>query len=187
MTTGQLTNASAGLGERKGFLLAGSATVPTVASTTGALLVASASVPHTASSGQGILLHAAATVPSLGNSRGVIIEGSATIPSTYRVNLGPDLLAVEPLSTITLTATTTSGPTPTGYAWETSGADVSFSGSGATRTFLAPAHPDGVSFMVSVAGFGDGAATGVDIIAITVLPHLRWRTTGPPYGTPVHL
>lgn len=84
---------------------------------------------------------------------------------------------VEPHSTVTLTATLATGSgTPDSYQWRVlSGPSVTFSGVGATVTFLSPdAMPPGTSVTVGVSAIIAGNASNEQTVVITVLPQTCW-------------
>lgn len=89
------------------------------------------------------------------------------------------LVDVEPLSTVTLTATLATGSaTPDSYVWRrVSGAAVALSGTGATITFPAPAAMDGATVVIGVSGLIGGAQGPERTVQITTLPQIRWEPT----------
>lgn len=92
------------------------------------------------------------------------IEGAVIIASA-----GPDQFDIEPLSTVTLTATANTAVTT--WAWtQTAGPAVTLSGTGATRTFTAPATQAGTTLTFSVTA----DASPADTVDVEVLPHDVW-------------
>jgi len=92
--------------------------------------------------------------------------------NTPTVDAGADQ-SVEPFSTVTLTATgSDTDGTIASYAWtQTSGTGVTLSGTGASRTFTAPAAQSSQVLVFSVTCTDDGGATSSpDTVTVTVLP-----------------
>ena len=125
------------------------------------------------------------------------LEATATIPAGPKVrwsrleatsDVAPSLAAipaqtVEPLTTVTLTATTAPGSsTPDAYVWSViSGGPVTILGTGATVTFTAPAPlppTNGTVVIGCTASVGGGAQSTQVTATITVLPCLQWHWTG---------
>lgn len=103
----------------------------------------------------------------------VSVNGSNQAPL---VNAGADQVNIEPFGTVTLTATASDpdGTTPTVSWSQISGTAVTLSGSGSTRTFVAPATHTGDT-LVFRATASDGTLQTTDDVAITVYPQNRWK------------
>lgn len=88
---------------------------------------------------------------------------------------GNDQLGVEPFTLVTLASTVVAGSV-SNWAWtQLSGPSVSLSGSGASRTFIAPATTNTTTLVFQATG--DGTAT--DQVTVQVYPQLDWlKTTG---------
>lgn len=96
------------------------------------------------------------------------------------VNAGVDKVGVEPWSTVTLTATGSSTAT-----WShVSGPNPALSGSGSTRTFIAPA-----SFVAATSVFRATVGGAFDEVSVTYLPATDGLVTsvGPVVITPIRL
>lgn len=89
------------------------------------------------------------------------------------VNAGADLTNVEPLSTVTLSATANMAVTTWTWA-QTGGPAVTLTGTGASRTFKAPANENGATLTFTVSA--DGSPT--DTVVVEVLPHDLWVLRG---------
>lgn len=112
----------------------------------------------------------------------------ATLSVTYAdpntpptANAGADQVNVDAFSTVTLNGSGSSDPDGTiaSYAWtQTGGTSVTLSGTGATRTFTAPATLAGDTLMFSLTVTDNGGATSTaDTMTVTVLPHTEWLMT----------
>lgn len=100
----------------------------------------------------------------------VFIGSADTVPT---VSLGPDLVQIEPFKNVPLSATVTAG-TIGAWVWtQIAGPAVTLAGTGASRTFVAPALLNGIVLQFRVTG--DGTAT--DTISVTINPHLEWLKT----------
>lgn len=118
---------------------------------------------------------------STANSFGIQLElvgvASNVAPTA---NAGPDQ-TVDSFATVTLTgaASSDSDGAIASYAWsQVSGTAVTLSGSGATRTFTAPANSAGTSLVFGLTVTDNGGATSTqDNMAVTVLPHVEWLMT----------
>lgn len=86
-------------------------------------------------------------------------------------NAGPDQANVEPWSTVTLAGSgTDSDGSIASYAWtQTGGAAVTLSGTGATRTFSAPATMGGDTLTFQLTVTDNLGATSTDSVSIGVL------------------
>lgn len=105
----------------------------------------------------------------------VVNEASNSAPTA---NAGPDQ-SVQPFDTVTLTgaASTDSDGTISSYSWsQTAGSTVTLSGSGATRTFSAPAliSAQTLTFSLTVTDNG-GLTSTADTVNIDVAAHDRFR------------
>lgn len=91
-----------------------------------------------------------------------------------QISLGADR-AAEPGTTLTLTATHTGGTAPTSWTWEqVSGPAVTLTGTGSSRSFVAPATFNGATVVI---GCTPAAGTNVgaqDTVAVTVAPRQMW-------------
>lgn len=86
------------------------------------------------------------------------------------VDAGADRSNVEPLSTVTLAAT--ANMAVTAWTWtQTGGPAVTLTGTGATRTFTAPANENGATLTFTASADGSPA----DTVTIDVLPHDLWQ------------
>jgi hypothetical protein len=96
------------------------------------------------------------------------------------VNAGGDQVDIRPFATVTLTAIPSDpdGTTPT-ITWEqTNGSpSVTLSGSGVSRTFVAPATRNGCTLTFQVTA-DDGLATATDTVSIVVIPQAEWAVSG---------
>jgi hypothetical protein len=89
------------------------------------------------------------------------------------VNAGADQTAIEPWTTVTLSATVTDADgTATITDWsQTSGSPtVTLAGAGGGRTFVAPAVNAGTTLVFTATGTDNDGATATDSVSITVLP-----------------
>lgn len=85
---------------------------------------------------------------------------------------------VEPMSTVLLTAALVGGGVADSFSWrQISGPTVSFSGSGASRSFPAPSTMAGDVVVVGVQATVGDTTSAEAIITITVLPQLTWIRT----------
>ena len=108
------------------------------------------------------------------------VTGSYTFASPFAGNLapsanaGPDQTNLEPWSTVTLTgaASTDADGTVASYAWrQISGTSVTLSGTGATRTYTAPATIAGDTQVFGLTVTDNlGATSTEDTVSCTVLP-----------------
>lgn len=97
---------------------------------------------------------------------------STTVPPV--VTLGPDV-TVEAGSTVNLTATHTGGDAPDAWTWvQLSGESVALTGSGASRSFTAPATYHGAAVAIGVTPSKTGTAGAQDAITVNVLPQPMW-------------
>lgn len=120
-----------------------------------------------------------------GNAGGVVgfvrlREVPAATNTAPTADAGPDQ-TVDSFATVTLTgaASSDSDGTIASYAWsQVSGTAVALSGSGATRTFTAPANSAGTSLVFGLTVTDNlGATSTQDNMAVTVLPHVEWLMT----------
>lgn len=137
--------------------------------TSGQLLSLSAELLTT----KGLLLDIEAGVTI---TRGLLLDIEASIPTPFVVNAGADQSDIEPFDTVSLTASATGGTSPV-YSFSSSPA-LTFSGTGATRTFVAPATMDAQTYVITVSVIGTGASQGQDYVSVTVLPHIEWAARG---------
>lgn len=90
------------------------------------------------------------------------------------ISLGPDL-TVEPMTTVTLTATHTSGPAPDSWTWAPlSGPAVTLSPSGATCSFTAPSDKAGTAVAIGCTPATSGVSGAQDALTVTARPQLLW-------------
>lgn len=89
------------------------------------------------------------------------------------VDAGADQAKVEPYSTVTLAAVASGGTSPYSYTWvQTVGSPaVTLSGSGASRSFVAPALLNGTTLTFQVTATDTTTQTATDTVTITVLVH----------------
>lgn len=109
------------------------------------------------------------TDPTVAKSHFMAVPSANAAPTA---NAGPDQTTVEPWATVTLTATATDpdGTTPTVSWAQTAGSPVvTLGGSGATRTFTAPASIAGTT-LTFTATASDGSLSSTDSMTVTVLP-----------------
>lgn len=136
---------------------------------------ASASTPPPAVTTRWVSAGASGAGPEVARTRWV----SAGAAGAVAVRLDPIASrTVEPVTTVTITATPAPGsPTPESYVWRRiSGASVTLNGSGATRTFLAPAGmpPTGAFVTLGVAGVIGGIPGDEQVFTISTPPCLLW-------------
>lgn len=115
--------------------------------------------------------------PSLSTVRVTAIRARVIPSSVLTPYAGSDRIEYA-FSTVTLDASGSLG-NPTNYVWtQTSGPAVTLVGSGAIRTFVAPAPPPLTSvvrtFRLDVS---DLTTTASDSVTITVPPHQNWELT----------
>lgn len=84
---------------------------------------------------------------------------------------------VEPLTTVLTVADVTG--TTTGYTWrQVSGPTVTLTGTGASRSFKAPASALGTTVVLGVRAVNGAAQSAEKTASITVRPHLSWVLRG---------
>lgn len=101
------------------------------------------------------------------------IRVTSTVTLTVSAGTGR---ALEPFDTVTLSAS--ASQPPDSWLWEqTDGAAVTISGSGASRTFTAPATLNGTTLTFQVTAAKSGTTPAVAQVTYTVYPHTTWRGT----------
>lgn len=104
----------------------------------------------------------------------------ATLEGTAKVLLEtiPSPQQREPLETVSITAVLLSGGTPT-WTWrQISGPTVTLSGSGATRSFKAPATYTGLQVVLGVRATVAGQIGDESIIVINIPAQVTWSRRG---------
>lgn len=94
---------------------------------------------------------------------------------------GTDQAAVEPYNAVTLTGTASGGTAPYAYSWSQVGGSpsVTLSGTGASRTFVAPATLNGTTLTFQLSVTDSVSATSNDTVDVTMLVHNEFtRTSG---------
>ena len=89
--------------------------------------------------------------------------------------------SVEPETTVNITAALSGGGAADSWTWRVvSGQPVSFSGSGASRAFVAPSlmPPAGGSSTIGVTATVGGTTSPERTVVITFLPQTRWQFVG---------
>lgn len=104
-----------------------------------------------------------------------LTEGAAT-NAAPTADAGADQANVDAYTTVTLTGSgSDSDGTIANYAWsQTDGPAVTLTGTGANRTFRAPATIDGTTLTFQLTVTDNGGATGTDSVDVAVLPHSTW-------------
>lgn len=128
--------------------------------------VTATAVPSTANA---VLVYdiGASAVPPTGNAVFVQKLGASAVPAVP-ANAGKDQ-SVEPWSTVTLDGSATTG-TIASYAWaQTNGTAVTLAGSGASRTFTAPALMAGDTLTFALTTTDNQGATSTDSVQVIVL------------------
>lgn len=99
-------------------------------------------------------------------------------PDPVVANAGADQTNIEPYSTVTLTGSATGGDSTYTYSWaQISGPSVTLSGTGASRTFTAPAGQSGSNLVFRLTA-DDGADSDTDDVTISVLSHNLFTKVG---------
>jgi len=100
------------------------------------------------------------------------------LSDTTIVNAGQDQANILPYQMVTLAGTST-GAAPTSWNWtQTAGPTVTLSGSGANRTFVAPAMPDDVKLTFSLTATTGGVTSAADTVDIFVQNHNNFKAIG---------
>lgn len=95
------------------------------------------------------------------------------------VDAGNDQVDIRPFATVTLSALAADpdGTTPTVTWAQTSGSpSVTLSGSGSSRTFIAPATRSGYTLSFQATA-DDGSLTATDTVDVTVIPQAEWAVS----------
>lgn len=113
---------------------------------------------------------------STGPTNAVLVHQlSATAASPPIPDAGPDQSNVTSFSTVTLSGSATNG-TPDTWTWVAPGG-ITLSGTGATRTFTAPANAAGISLTFSLTVTNANGTSSADTVVVNVLPHNEWMMT----------
>lgn len=100
-----------------------------------------------------------------------VFVGPAVVTAT--ITAGEDRIEIEPYSTVNLSANTLTG-TVSSWSWtQLSGEPVSLTGSGASRTFVAPALTTTSTLTFQVTA----NSSITDTVTISIAPHLDWIKT----------
>jgi hypothetical protein len=123
-------------------------------------------------------MHSAAMVgapPVIAVSHGRVYR-SALI-GVGAVGLQPLLdVTVEPLTTVTFAAALLGGGAADSYTWRrVSGPAITFFGSGASRSFRAPAEQFGATIVIGVTATVDGVTSAERTATVTVRPQIMWE------------
>ncbi|MCA9327223.1 hypothetical protein KDA14_01720, partial [Candidatus Saccharibacteria bacterium] len=103
-----------------------------------------------------------------------VAYGAGTGGGGILANAGSDQTNIEALTTVTVSGQASGGTGSYVHNWsQTAGPSVTFTGTGASQTFLAPASLLGTTVTLEYTA-DDGSNTGSDTIDITVLPHPYW-------------
>lgn len=110
---------------------------------------------------------------------------TVVVPAT--VALGPDITGVEPGDTVTLTANTTGGSGSVIFT-QTAGPTVALTGTGNTRSFVAPAYwaPGASAPSAPTLTFQATYGTATDTINVTPFVHTLWRKAGVSTWQPIY-
>ena len=105
---------------------------------------------------------------------------SALLTGPLRVKvLDIPAVTVEPLDTVSVVTNLEAGLVADSYTWrQISGDTVTLVGSGANRTFVAPANPVGASVVLGVTATKDSITSAETQATITVLPQTEWVFVG---------
>jgi hypothetical protein len=98
-------------------------------------------------------------------------------PQELEADAGPDQTGVEPFSTVTLDGSnsTSGNGNSLSYLWtQTGGAPVDLAGSGAERTFEAPATLTGATLTFQLRVNNGVATSAADTMQVQVAPHTIW-------------
>ncbi len=88
-----------------------------------------------------------------------------------------DPTRAEPMTQGTLSAAVVAGATPDSYTWRrVSGAQVTLTGTGATRTLVIPASWDGTTVTIGCSAVVGGVTGPEALLTITCLPHIAFWT-----------
>lgn len=107
-------------------------------------------------------------------------EPSGMAAGAVVANAGTDQTSIEPYSTVTLTGLASGGSAPYSYSWtQTAGSPtVTLSGSGANRTFVAPAVLNGAMLTFQLTVTDSASATNSDTVDVTILVHNEFTRVG---------
>lgn len=96
------------------------------------------------------------------------------------VDAGVDQANIEPYSTVTLGGSASGGTAPYSYAWTQTGGSptVTLSGSGANRTFSAPALLNGTTLTFQLTVNDSASGSGNDSMTVTVYVHNDFTRSG---------
>lgn len=122
--------------------------------------------------------------PAAANSGGIMVALTGIPSATSPPDLGP-ARSVNSQDTVTVTASITG--TVSAWAWtQTGGPTVTLTGSGASRSFTAPATADGTAITLQAIATIGGVDSPAGTVTITVRAHSIWvkRSTGwEPFNT----
>ena len=132
----------------------------------------------------GVRIGDGGTIGDVGYEDLQVNDGSGSEIAAYVPAVSLNSLAdstVEPGSTVSLSAVLTEGGLSDVYTWRVvSGTSVSLSGTGASRTFIAPSvmPPNGTSVVIGVTATKNGSTSAEVTATVSVPPQLRWTYSG---------
>lgn len=135
--------------------------------TTGRLTKVAASIGAPATTSR--LAKVTGTVSAPTGTTGRLAKLTGSVPPSLTVAC-PDQINLIPFSIVSLTATSTGTPD----TWTFTSPGLTFSGSGATRTFIAPAVRAGVVVPITITA-AQGATVGSVVVHCTVYPHGEFK------------
>lgn len=137
--------------------------------TTGRLVRVQASVVAPGTTGRLVRITSSIAAPS--GTTGRVVRITASLPAALEV-VASDQTGKKPYETVTVSASAVGG-TATGWTFTSPG--ITFSGSGASRTFTAPATRHGTVVPITITATGSGVQPGSAIVTVTVLPHGEFK------------
>jgi hypothetical protein len=137
--------------------------------TTGRLVQLTAVSVPVGTSGRLVELTASVATPS--GTTGRLVRLVASVPPRLEIS-SPAQTGKVPYSTVTVSASATGGTVTT---WTFSSPGITFSGSGASRTFTAPATRHGTVVPITIGAVGSGVDPGEIVTTVAVLPHGEFK------------